>query len=634
MNKLKSSLGAKIGAALLFMICFAASLAGAAGIVYLEEQGAYSSTGFSYDNSDSCSNITYNYASDVYYNYLPLILDKEPTTQESYRIQQKADAYSAENTNFFFAVSDNDGKVVLTNYDGEKYGYMEVYSFDDGYDENGDAVGGGAAYTVTAYVRNPITAYDDYYNSYHSMSILNDQRYTLIAATVSAAVITVLLFVFLMAAAGHRKGREGISLSGLDRIPLDLYAAAVFLVGLFTLYVCGSVGNYYNIAWEIMVIGVVAVLLGLLAIVSCMTLAARLKAGAWYRNTLIYMIGKGLGKAIGSVFSNLPLLWKWILVFGVYFFLNIATLMGGFAGGSGLLALMNFGLNLAVLFGLCWFALQLDRLKKGGERIAGGDYETKIDTKNMYGDVKAYADTLNDIGGGMSRAVEERLKSERLKAELITNVSHDIKTPLTSIVNYVDLLKKEEIENEVVREYVDVLDRQSAKLKKLTEDLVEASKASTGNVSFQPERVVVAEFLDQLLAEYGERLAARELSAVVGDAGDAAIEADGRLLWRIFDNLLGNICKYALAGTRVYFDVARDRREVRITLKNISGVPLNISADELMERFVRGDSARGGDGSGLGLSIARSLTELQGGRFALLVDGDLFKVVLSFDSVK
>ena len=223
------------------------------------------------------------------------------------------------------------------------------------------------------------------------------------------------------------------------------------------------------------------------------------------------------------------------------------------------------------------------------------------------------------------------MKSERLKTELITNVSHDIKTPLTSILNYVDLLKKEPQASEAAGEYIAVLDRQAHRLKKLTEDVLEASKAATGNIKVELMRTDAVELLRQCLAEYEERFCAAGLTAVVQTPGAVQpILADGRLLWRVFDNLLGNIAKYAQPGTRVYAGVTREGTDVVISLKNVSRDALNISEEELMERFVRGDSARTSEGSGLGLSIARSLTELQGGHFGIAIDCDLFKAELRF----
>ena len=258
-----------------------------------------------------------------------------------------------------------------------------------------------------------------------------------------------------------------------------------------------------------------------------------------------------------------------------------------------------------------------------------------MDTKRLVGDFKAHAEDLNNIRAGLSRAVDERMKSERFKTELITNVSHDIKTPLTSIVSYVDLLGKEELENDKAREYVEVLQRQSARLKKLIDDLMEASKASTGNLAVELTRCELGVLLEQAEGEYAEKLENAGLTLVTEKPAEPVfVMADGRHLWRIFDNLLNNICKYAQSGTRVYLSLAREGGKAAVTFRNISRERLGVDGKELTERFVRGDSSRNSEGSGLGLAIAQSLTELQGANMVVTVDGDLFKVVLSFDTVE
>lgn len=248
----------------------------------------------------------------------------------------------------------------------------------------------------------------------------------------------------------------------------------------------------------------------------------------------------------------------------------------------------------------------------------------------MWFGLKSQANDLNSAADGMSKAVDARTKSERFKTELITNVSHDLKTPLTSIVSYVDLLKKENIENEKAQEYIEVIDRQSKKLKKLTEDLVEASKASSGAVTVNRENLNIGELINQSVGEFSEKLEAANITPVINlPEEEVNVFTDGRLLWRVFDNLIQNIIKYAQPGTRAYFDLTPYNGKAVLCIKNISREPLNMSSEALMERFVRGDSSRGSDGNGLGLSIAKSLTELCGGTFELFLDGDLYKAVLT-----
>ena len=323
----------------------------------------------------------------------------------------------------------------------------------------------------------------------------------------------------------------------------------------------------------------------------------------------------------------MPLFWRTLLALVALFWVNLIVVI-----------LLHRSMELLFWYQLLkwgvlsYFVLRLvlvlRRLQRGAQALAAGELEYVTDTRGMLWEFKAHGENLNSIAQGMQRAVAEQLKSERLKTELITNVSHDIKTPLTSIVNYVDLLRREH-SPEQQEEYLAVLERQSRKLKKMTEDLVELSKASTGNLSVNLARHSFHELLHQALGEYRDRLEAAGLEIVLSlPAQEVFIRGDGALLWRVLDNLFSNACKYALPGTRFYLELRRSGGKAVLALKNISREPLNLSPEELLERFTRGQSDRGGEGSGLGLGIAQSLTELQGGQFTLTVDGDLFKVEL------
>lgn len=264
--------------------------------------------------------------------------------------------------------------------------------------------------------------------------------------------------------------------------------------------------------------------------------------------------------------------------------------------------------------------------------MAEGDLSYKLNTEKMFWECRKHGENLNKINEGVSKAVDERMKSERLKTELITNVSHDIKTPLTSIINYVDLLSKEELHNDKAAEYLEVLERQSSKLKKLIEDLVEASKASSGNLAVDSQQLEAGVFVIQMVGEFEEKLSTAGLELIVGKPEEPVyIMADGRHIWRVVDNLMNNICKYAQKDSRVYINLEATDQCVSIIFRNISKYPLNISGEELMERFVRGDKSRNTEGHGLGLSIAQSLMKLIDGDMNITVDGDLFKVILTFD---
>lgn len=300
--------------------------------------------------------------------------------------------------------------------------------------------------------------------------------------------------------------------------------------------------------------------------------------------------------------------------------------------GKGVLSVaMLAGVNLVVLAVLVTDGMQRQKLLTAIQEINSEEGNTRISESGLFAINRQMAAAVNDLGDGLRHALQEQMKSERMKADLITNVSHDLKTPLTSIINYVDLLKREELHNEKANEYLEVLDQKSQRLKQLTEDLVEASRASSGNVVLDIRRIDVKELLMQTSGEFVERFEARGLQLVENfPQNPQYVDADGRRLWRIIENLFRNVEKYAMPHTRVYLDLINDGDRVAFSLKNISENPLNISPEELTERFTRGDESRSTEGSGLGLSIAKDLTEIQKGTFEIYLDGDLFKVTVSF----
>lgn len=453
---------------------------------------------------------------------------------------------------------------------------------------------------------------------------LMDIKDIIIPLTVLFVVLALFCFFWQMAAAGHWQGFEGIHLTWFDKIPLDLMAVVFMLpIGFFV--------GYFNYASSI------AVALWGTAVLNCaflflITFVTRCKAGTvlknnviWYAIRLLWRILKAIGRWIGHLVRSIPVIWRTALVILAAFIFALAI-----GSNMSVLSLPMLLLYLLLAVFALYIAIGFATLQRGSKALAEGDYSKPVDTRFLRGDLKRCGENLNKVQQGVQRAVDERLRSERMKTELITNVSHDIKTPLTSIVNYVDLLKKEEINNPKAQEYLEVLDRQSKRLKKLTEDLVEASKASSGVIPVDCQPTNVNVLLSQLEGEYEERLQKAELTMIVHPAaGDPVVLADGKLLSRVMDNLMNNIGKYAMPGTRVYAAAAADEKESTISIKNVSRNELNVSADELMERFVRGDSSRHTEGSGLGLSIAKSLVELQGGRFELSIDGDLFRADIS-----
>jgi signal transduction histidine kinase len=610
MKNLTHSLPAKVAAVFLLALLAAVAFTSALGIAYAYSEGLYGYSYTSFYDTEFCRDETLSLARNLVRYYEQGLL-----TESSW--------FDAEwnNCRFILYKEGAENEPLYMTEQPEKAGY--------------ELTGTVNGYVVTCTVQDPISIRDNYYASYRLFNLINPLRYALIVLLISSLLLGTADFVFLCCAAGHRRGSERVLLNHQDKIPLDLYWASAALLIFLLLNVTFSVGYDYS-SYEAprLVMGFLLLLMaGLILLSALLTFATRIKVGRWWENTILYRLLrlgrrslKTAGRGMLQAFRAVPLIPRAILTVGAVLLLEVLLTGGLVSWGGAFLGLLWFSFNALLFLLLCYGALQMKRLETAGERLASGALEFKLDTSKMYWDFKKHGDHLNAIADGLSAAVEQRMKSERLKTELITNVSHDIKTPLTSIVNYVDLLQKEHTrEQEAV--YLEVLARQSRRLKKLTEDLVEASKASTGSISVTLTNTDLGELLRQSAGEYAERLELAKLEIVLTLPEEpVSALADGRLLWRVMDNLLGNVCKYALPGTRVYIDVRKERNDACICLKNISREKLNISADELMERFVRGDSARNTEGSGLGLNIAKSLVELQKGSFRLAVDGDLFKV--------
>lgn len=442
-------------------------------------------------------------------------------------------------------------------------------------------------------------------------------------------------FVFLLCSAAHRSGTEDCVLLRQDKMPYDLYLTAAILLGTG---LCAMLVEC--VAYELNTVKAVAAALIMACLAGvfmalCMTTAARIKTGTLFKNTLIYRLCTGVGMGASSMLSSISGAWRFSLAFAGYLLINALLSYRFFTRGGFFTFLILLAINGGALYLLLNMIRQMRTLSAAGQAMANGDLGYCVDTSDMKREFREHGENLNSIGRGMAIAVNERMKSERFKTELITNVSHDLKTPLTSIVTYIDLLQKEDIQDEKAKEYIDTIARQSKKLKKLTEDLIDASKASSGALNVNMERVNISELLRQSSAEYGERMEAVNITPVVNmPEEDIYVRADGRLLWRVVENLLQNICKHGMPGTRAYLEARTENGRAVVSFKNISQQQLNIPVEELLERFVQGDESRSRGGSGLGLSIAESLTELMKGKLKLSLDGDLFKVELWFDEDK
>ena len=500
---------------------------------------------------------------------------------------------------------------------------------------------------ATIVLADGFTEQDSYFFVDWLISLIYALRYWIYGIGICAVVLAISSFIFLMCASGRRNGLEAAQPSWGTKIPFDLLTGMTALAGIGMLHVMVESSYFGSDADVILVFTVSGIALMVICLGWCMSFATRIKLGGWWKNTIIFYalkialvvlrkIWSGVCwcfRGVVSLCRGIPLVWKTALGLAVIAFIELLVIMGAYCELDVLITFW-FGKHLVVVPLVLYVALMLRKLQKGGKALAAGDLGYQVDTKRMFWDFKRHGENLNSIGEGMTAAVEQRLKSERMKTELITNVSHDIKTPLTSIINYADLIEKEQCDNSTITEYAGVLHRQSDRLKRLIDDLVEASKASTGNLEVLLEPCEVGVMLTQTAGEYEHKLQEKDLVLVTNQPErPIKIMADGRRLWRVFDNLMNNVCKYAQRSTRVYLTLEEKNGQAIISFKNISREPLNLSADELLERFVQGDASRKSEGNGLGLSIAKSLTELQNGTMELTTDGDLFKVVLKFPTI-
>ena len=460
-------------------------------------------------------------------------------------------------------------------------------------------------------------------NMLKKVPLINDGCYIIIPV---GSIIAMLMVIYLAVSIGEEK-----KLNYFDKIPLEIIIFLAITISLIPFIFLSnyfySTGNDY--VGGISIIITVALFIYVIACVCMITFVRRLKAKSFWKTTIIGKIFywfkdvllKNISYSIGTTA-------KVILVFLLIGFITFLIMLIFRGALSVILIIALYGY---IMYRTIIFFKECSKIEKKIEEVRDGNNQLPLDVNEFSSEFQNIATSINNISEGIETAVQERMKSERLKAELITNVSHDIKTPLTSIINYSDLLKNEKIDNTKAKEYIDILYNKSQRLKRLTEDLIEASKIQTGNVSLKKEKINIIELIRQAAGEFEDRFKEKGLDTIIDcKQNEIFILADSRYMFRIIENLFSNISKYALENSRVYIDIGVFGDEVNIAIKNISKDKLNISADELMQRFVRGESSRTTEGSGLGISIAQNLTTLQDGKFDLVLDGDLFKVRMSF----
>ena len=577
-----------------------------------------------YNSSDTAVESYYE-DKNIMYN-----IENEHTGEITSNFNNEEYVASYSNSEFIYRyVNSLDGSI----YDDDEVNYNHEYGYYYHYATNIEVYQTVNKVNFTIYIPRKMEFTDRFFLVDKLINIGYDNRYTFIFLAVISLALCIVIYSYLFISVGHRSDTNDIKVAPFNNIPADILSTIVFFA-----FFCGVslLTELYGLVMTIALGVCVLVALYFVALWYLMSVTVQAKSKTLFNHTFLYWMFKKLKKIGGLVkhiFKNLATVYKAVLVIAVFWVFTLIFMgLNAYENDNLIIGFIAIAAIASIVIVLAAIAFQ--RVKVGGEKIVNGDLENKIDTSYMFGDIKDFAESLNNINQGLQNAIDDKMRSERFKTELITNVSHDIKTPLTSILNYVDLIKKENCDNQKINQYIEVLDRQSNRLKKLIEDLVEASKASTGNLSVELTKCNLSVLINQAVGEFSEKLEAKNLQIVQSiENQELYIMADGRRLWRVFDNLLNNICKYAMSGTRVYIDLICENNKAIITFRNISEQPINLSSEELTERFVRGDRSRNTEGSGLGLSIAKSLTELQNGYFEISTDGDLFKAKLTFNII-
>lgn len=633
MKKLMENMAAKTVAVILSFVFAVISVLSVLGAFYAAENEMYVKSEQEVKNGIFESKLV------KYYSRIISLYENGSSAEEINDYCDKSDIY--------YTLTDKNGQVLMSNFSGgkyiAKYDHTAIYDhnseeFEEEFEEDYDKEKYNYNISVSVYASENFDISQSTLFLLKISQIVYKLKYSIYAIGAFGIIGYILLFCFLCASAG--RGENGsIKLNFFDKIPFDLILLLNFMLSMFLLYLTEmNYGLIYYVHYAFFFFS--TVILYFAFFISFLSFVTRIKAKTLLKNTVIYFflafVFKYIKKFFGSLFyilKNLSIVKKTVLAAAatvlIIFFSAIVSL--GIFNSIGFLVFVMLMIIALMLFAAIYFSICLKNIKIGGKLMAQGNFDIKINSERMPGEFKEFCDYLNNINYTVQNAVNEKMKSEHLKTELITNVSHDIKTPLTSIINYVDLIKKENTDNEKIKEYTSVLDRQSKRLKKLIVDLVEASKASTGNIKVEFSECEVGVLLNQTLGEFSEKFKEAGLTPVLKiPEKPVKIMADGRYLWRVFENLTSNICKYSLKNTRVYLEVIEEDK-IYITFKNISAQKLDIPESELTERFVRGDSSRNTEGSGLGLSIAKSLTELQNGKLTVKTDGDLFKAILEFE---
>lgn len=592
-------------------------------------------------------------------DYLRLLIKGEDrTSEENKRYLQYTNEFKNDDSNFCYWY--RIGEAWYTNQpdteDGQEFdveavlmeaktmGNYLIYNLVDkefGTDINGMAdyfFGGGNQMnwpaedmTLIIGIDTELSAVDDIYEASQEYQQLHPWIKVCIFSGLVSLMGWIISLVYLTLATGRRTGESQIHLNPIDKIKTEILVAAfIFVMVEFVILIAKVNSDEWAVYGIIVASGTVSLVIDGLFLVFYLSMVRRMKAEMLWETSLACWLERGVRK----VFAKRKTTVRVILLFAGHMAVCFILAVGAFYYQNVIALLLLLLFSAWECYMILRKTVEQYQIRQGVEKIRDGALSEKIDLEELHGEERSLAEAINNIGEGLLHAVDDSTKNERMKADLITNVSHDIKTPLTSIINYVNLIKLEKIDNERVQGYIKILDEKSQRLKQLTSDLVEASKISSGNVKLDMQVIDLVELVYQTSGEFNEKFEQKELTIVTKLPKTAVlIRADGRQLYRVIENLYNNVAKYALEKTRVYVDIAYAEEKVIFSIKNVSERSLareNSNAGDLTERFIRGDSSRTTEGSGLGLSIAKSLTVLMGGTFDITVDGDLFKAAITF----